>query len=115
MVQLDDAINRRGVIPKGMKYEKQNQLQICVDNKMEIFQGPVINMSQLSGFPPTVKWKLLDPQEEVLEEHVNQFHFRSPTIEEHEYHTTPKQNFNETFDRPMFKWRISEGGVCLKG
>ena len=67
VVQLDDAINRRGVMPKGSKDEKQNQLQICVDKKMAICQGPVENMSQLSGFPPTSKWKVLEPQEEVVE------------------------------------------------
>ena len=114
VVHLDDAIKRRAVMPKGRKYKKQNQLQICVDNNMEICQGPVVNMSQLSGFPPTAKWKVLDPQEEVVEEPVNEFDFRAPTIEEHEYPTTPKHNFNETFDCPMFKGRSSEGGVCLK-
>ena len=67
LVQLDDEINSRGVITKGRKDEKQNQLQICVDNKMEICQGPVVNMSQLSGFPPTAKWKVLEPHEEVVE------------------------------------------------
>ena len=45
---------------------------------------------------------------------MNEFNLRAPTIEEHEDTTTPKQNFNETFDRPMFKGRISEGGVRLK-
>ena len=65
--QLDDAIKRRGAMPKERKYDKQNQLQICVDNNMAICQGPVANMSQLSGFPPTLKWKVLDTQEEVVE------------------------------------------------
>ena len=101
-------------MPKEKKDEKQNQLQICVDNKMAIYQGPVVNISQLSGFTPTQKWKVLDPQEEVVEEPVNEFNFRAPTIEEHEDPTTPKHNFNEAFDRPMFKGRSSEGGVCLK-
>ena len=36
VVQLDDANKRRGVMPKGGKDEKQNQMQICVYNKMEI-------------------------------------------------------------------------------
>ena len=45
VVQIDDAIKRRGVMPKGRKDENQNQLQICVDNKMAICQGPVVNMS----------------------------------------------------------------------
>ena len=48
-------------------------------------------------------------------EHVNEFDFRAPTIEDHGYPTTPKHNFNETFDRPMSKGKSSEGGVCLKG
>ena len=48
VVQLDNAIKRRGVMPKEKKDEKQNQQQICVDNKMAICQGPVVNMSQLS-------------------------------------------------------------------
>ena len=100
---------------KGRKDDKQNQLQICVDNKMAIYQGPVVNMSQLSGFPPTEKWKALEPQEEVVEGSVNKFDIRASTIEEHEDPTPPKHNFNETFDRPMFKGRSSEGGVCLKG
>ena len=102
-------------MPKGRKDENQNKLQICVDNKMEIYQGPVVNMSQLSGFTPTSKWKVLEQQEEVVEEPVNEFGFRAPTIEEHGDPTTPKQNFNETFDRPTFKGRSSEGGVYLKG
>ena len=112
VVQLDDAIKRRGVILKGGKDEKQNQLQICVDNKMEICQGPVVNMSQLSVFPPTVKWKVLEPQEEVVEEPLNEFDFCYPTIEDHEDPTPHKHNFNETFYCPMFKGRSSEGGVC---
>ena len=62
MMQLRVA----GVVPKGRKDEKENQLHICVDNNMEICQGPVVNMSQLSGLPPTVKWKVLEPQEEVV-------------------------------------------------
>ena len=115
VVQLDDAIKKSMVMPKGTKDEKQNQLQICVDNKMEIYQEPVVNMSQLSGFTPTAKWKVLDPQEGAVEEHVKKIDFRAPTIEEHKNPTTPKHNFNETFDRPMFKGRSSEGGVLLKG
>ena len=67
VVHIDDEIKRRGIMPKGRKDENQNQLQICVDNKMEICQGPVVNMSQLSGFPPTAKWKVLEPHEEVVE------------------------------------------------
>ena len=102
-------------MPKGRKDEKQNQLQICVYNKMAICQGPVVNMSQLSGFTPTDKWKVLDPKEELVEEPVNELYLRAPTIEEHEYPTTPKNNFNETCDLPMFKGRSSEGGVFFKG
>ena len=82
---------------------------------MAICQGPVVNMSQLSGFLPNVKWRVLEPQEEVVEEHVNKFDFHDPTIEEHEDPTTPKHNYNETFDRPMSKGRSYEGGVRLKG
>ena len=82
---------------------------------MAIYQGPVVNMSQLSVFLPTVKWKVLKPQEELVEEPVNKLDFRDPTIEDHNDPTTPKHNFNETFDRPMFKGRSSEGGVRLKG
>ena len=59
VVQIYDAIKRMGVMPKGRKDQNQNQLQICVDKKMEIFQGPVVNMSQLSGFPPTANFKVL--------------------------------------------------------
>ena len=55
VVHIDDAIKRRGVMTKGRKDEKQNQLQIYVDKNMAISKGPVVNMSQLSGFPPTVK------------------------------------------------------------
>ena len=115
VVQIDDSIKRRGFIPKRRKEEKHNQLKICVDNKIKIYQGPVANMSQLSGFTPTAKWKVLEPQEEVVEEPVNEFDFRAPTIEEHEDPTTPNHNFNETFDLPMFKGRSYEGGVHLKG
>ena len=61
-----------------------------------------------------MKWKVLEPQEEVVEEPVNEFDFCATTIEEHEGPSTPKHNCNETFYRPMFKGRSSEGGVCLK-
>ena len=54
-------------MPNGRKDENQNQLQICVDNKTTIYQGPVVNMYQLSVFPPNAKWKVLDSQEEVVE------------------------------------------------
>ena len=94
-------------MPKGGKDENQNPLQICVDNKMAICQEPVLNMSRLSGFPPTAKWKALEPQEEVVEEPVNEFDLCAPIIEEHDDPTTPKHNSNETFDRPMFKGRSS--------
>ena len=67
VVQLDYSIKRKGVMPKGRKEKKQNQLKICVDNKIKIYQGPVANMSQLSRFPPTEKCKLLEPQKEVVE------------------------------------------------
>ena len=50
-----------------------------------------------------------------MEEPVNEFDFRASTIEEHEDPTTPKHNFNETFDRPMFKGMSSEVGVLFKG
>ena len=71
VLQLDYAIKSRGVMTKRRKGEKQNQLYTCVDNKMAIYQGPVVNMSQLSGFSPTLKCKVLEPQEELVEEHVN--------------------------------------------
>ena len=115
VVHLDDAIKRRGNMSKVRKEDNQNQLHICVDNKMAICQGTVVNMSQLSGFPPTANWKVLEQQEEVVEEPVNKLDFHVPTIEEHEDPTTPKNNFNETFDLPMLKGRSSEGGVRLKG
>ena len=102
-------------MPNGRKDKNQNQLQNCLDKNMAICQGRVVNISQLSGFTPTQKWKVLDPQEEVVEEPVNEFNFRAPTIEEHEDPTTPKHSFNEIFDRPMFKGRSSEGGLRLKG
>ena len=82
---------------------------------MAIYQGPVLNRSQLVVFTPTTNWKVLEPQEEVLEDPVKKIDFRAPTIEEHVDITTLKNNFNETFDHPMFKGRSSEGGVCLKG
>ena len=75
----------------------------------------MVGMSQFLGFPPTVQWKLLEPQEEVVEEHVKEFDFCAPTIEEHENPTTSKHNFNETCDCPMFKGRSCGGGVFLKG
>ena len=53
VVQIDDAIKRRGIMQKGRKDETKNHLQIYVDKKMAIYQGHVANMSQLSGFPPT--------------------------------------------------------------
>ena len=46
---------------------------------------------------------------------MNEFDFRAPTIEENKDPTTPKHNFNDTFDRTMLKGRSSEGGVCLNG
>ena len=70
VIYLDDKINRRGIMPKGRKDKKHNQLQICVDNKMAIFQRPVVNMSQLSGFTPNAEWKVMEPQEEAVEESV---------------------------------------------
>ena len=45
VVQLDEKIKRRGIMPNVRKDKKKNQLHICVDNKMAIYKGPVANMS----------------------------------------------------------------------
>ena len=49
VVQIDDAINRTGIIPKGRKDENQNQLQIYVKKK----DG---NLSGACGEYVSVEW-----------------------------------------------------------
>ena len=48
VVHIDDKIKRSGIMQKGRKDKNKNHLHICVDNKMAICQGTVVNMSQLS-------------------------------------------------------------------
>ena len=78
MVQLDDTIKRRGIIPKGRKDEKHNQLQICVDNEMSICQGACVEYVSVERIPPTAKQKVPEPHEEVAEEAVNEFRLPCP-------------------------------------
>ena len=45
---------------------------------------------------------MLKPMDEIVEDPVNEFTFRAPTIEEGKLPTTPKHNYAKTINRPVF-------------
>ena len=87
---LDIQIKTRGILPKGRKAERAQQLRTCVDSKMQITNEPIANMKELGGFPPTERWNILEHTDEVVLDPVNEFAFRAPTLEEADNPTTPK-------------------------
>ena len=116
MEDLKAEIRRRGVVPKGKKGDLQNMLRECVAKRLPIVEGgPDKNAAALGGFPVGSKWKMLVPLSDLVPEPVNEFAFRPPTLGEGESPTTPKQNFQERFDRPVFQGKDSKGNVRLKG
>ena len=77
-------------------------MSVAAESKMPIINEPIANMKDLGGFPPTERWNILEHTDEVVLDPVNEFAFRAPTLEEADNPTTPKHNYNETFDCPVF-------------
>ena len=77
---LDIQIKRRGILPKGRKAERAQQLRTCVESKMPITNKPISNMKELGGFPLTARWNILEHTDEVVLDPVNEFAFRAPTL-----------------------------------
>ena len=113
---LRTEIRRRGVVPKGNKKPLQIMLTEIVEKRMPIVDGgPDKNAEALGGFPVGSKWKMLEPNEDVVEVPFNEFEFRPPTLQPNETPTTVKRNYDEKFDRPVFAGRNKKGEVRLKG
>ena len=91
-------------------------LRKFVAQKMPIVEGgPDKDAAALGGFPVGSKWKMLDPLPAPVSDPVNEFAFRPPTLDEGESPTTPKHNYEETFDRPIFTGKNMKGEMRLKG
>ena len=73
---------------------------------MPIANETIAKMKELGGLPPTARCNILEHTDEVVLDPVNEFAFRAPTLEEADNPTTPKHNYNETFDRPVFTGKI---------
>jgi hypothetical protein len=103
--QLKKAISARGLKPKGRKGDLQQMLRDCMTQELPIVQAPVANADELSGFPVGSRWELLNPSNTPAQEPVNQFDFRAPTDDPDNIPTVVKQNYDETWDRPVFTGR----------
>ena len=112
---LKKQIRRRGVLPKGKKKDLQQMLRELVAKRMPITNEPDKNMEALGGFPVGSKWKVLEPILDVVEDPVNKFAFRPPTLGEDEAPNTTKHNYSKKFDRPVFTGRNIKGEVQEKG
>ena len=99
---LDIQIKRRGILPKGRKAQRYQQLRTCVESKTPITNEPIANMKELGGLPSTARWNILEHTDEVVLDPVNEFAFRAPTLKEADNPTTPKHNYNDKFDSPVF-------------
>ena len=78
-------------------------------------EGPSKDAAALGGVPVGSKWKMLDPLVHPVLDPVNEFVFRPPTLDEGGCPITPKHNYAERFDRPVFTDKNSKGGIQLKG
>ena len=113
---LKKEIRRRCVVPKGNKKPLQIMLTEIVEKRMPIVDGgPDKNAEALGGFPVGSTWKMLEPNEDIVEVPFNEFEFRPPTLQPNETPTTVKRNYDENFDRPVFAGRNKKGEVRLKG
>lgn len=112
---LKEAIKMRGVVPKGRKDELRVMLKQCMEKGMGIVEGVTKDMQVLSGFPVGSRWKELQPGDDIVPEPVNEFAFHAPTDNPEALPRVQKQNFDETWDRPVFKGRNLENEVRLKG
>ena len=81
--------------------------------KISIIEGgPNKDAAALRGGGPVgSKWKMLNPLAAAMPDPVNEFAFRPPTLGEEESSTTPKHNYVERFDRPVFTSKNSQGEV----
>jgi hypothetical protein len=103
--QLKKAIGARGLKPKGKKGDLQQMLRDCMTQGLPIVEAPVANADELSGFPVGSRWELLNPSNTPAQEPVNAFEFRAPTDDPDNMPTVVKQNYDETWDRPVFAGR----------
>ena len=109
--ELKDAIRHRDIVSKGKKGELQDMFRACVAKKLPIVEGgPSKDTAALGGFPVGLKWKILVPLVSHVLDPVNEFAFCPPTLDEGECPTTPKHNYAERFDRPVFTGKNSKGG-----
>jgi len=112
---LKEAKKMRGIVPKGRKDELRVMLKQCMEKGMGIVEGVTKDMQVLSGFPVGSRWKELQPGDDIVPEPVNEFAFHAPTDNPEALPRVQKQNFDETWDRPVFKGRNLENEVRLKG
>ena len=108
--KLKGELKRRGLVPKGKKGGLITMLKEAVAASKPICVEANVDAGALGGFPVTASWKFLEPNADVVENPINDFDFRAPTLAEHENPTTPKHNYDEVFDRPVFTGRDREGG-----
>jgi hypothetical protein len=105
--ELKDELGKRGLNKKGRKTELLERLKQAMTDQVPLMsvQAQEASMKDdLSGFPPTARWRTLETQTEEVPEPHNRFPgARAPTVpEEDALHVPVKHNFSETFDREPF-------------
>ena len=115
VVSLKKDIHLRGLRPLGKKGDLRKMLMDCMEQRRGIIDTPVENMNALSGFPVGCRWTVLTPNLITVPDPVNEFSFHAPTDDPEHLPTVPKHDFDEQWDRPVFKGRNKAKGVRTKG
>lgn len=105
---LKDELLRRGLNPNGKKAELRTRLKEAIADRIPLLHRrdhPELQgrPTQISGFPLTAKWKILQPLEDIVVEPVNNFMSHAPTVPPEDAAFVPiKHNFAERFEREDF-------------
>ena len=104
--ELRSSIGARGLKPKGNKLALQQMLRDCMEHQLPIVDVPVANVNELSGFPVGSRWKLLIARATPSQE-PSICLTSGPLQTTHiSFLQVPKQNYDEIWDRPVFKGNL---------
>jgi Transposase IS4/SAP domain len=102
VADMKAALIERGLVQSGNKATLKERLKKAIKEKVRIVE--VVKVPDvLKGFSEGAHWRELVPDERVVEEPINTFKARAPTIPEEDHAFVPvKHNYLETFERPEF-------------
>jgi Transposase IS4/SAP domain len=105
VADIKAALIDRGLTQSGNKKSLKERLKKAMKDKVRIVEVE-IKADALKGFTEGAKWRELKAEETMVEEPINRFKARAPTIPEEDGDCVPvKHNFAESFERPDFTGR----------